>query len=88
MRADPAVVAPVAAAGEGDQDGWNELAERYAPLVWSSCRRTREMDLEGEPMADAVAVGPDILRAELDAEILAGLGADDADPPGGRPHAQ
>ncbi|HEX4257815.1 MAG TPA: hypothetical protein VH089_22165 [Streptosporangiaceae bacterium] len=39
MRDNPAVVALVAAAGEGDQDAWNELVERYAPLVWSICRR-------------------------------------------------
>jgi RNA polymerase sigma factor (sigma-70 family) len=39
MRDDPAVVALVAAAGAGDQGAWNDLVERYAPLVWSICRR-------------------------------------------------
>ncbi len=39
-------------------------------------------------MADAAAAGPDILRAELNAEILAGLGADGADSPRGRAHGQ
>ncbi len=39
-------------------------------------------------MAGAAAVEQDILRAELNAETLAGHGADDADPPGGRAHAR
>jgi RNA polymerase sigma factor (sigma-70 family) len=37
MRDDPLVVALVAKAAEGDQAAWNELVERYAPLVWSIC---------------------------------------------------
>ncbi|GII00998.1 RNA polymerase sigma factor [Planobispora takensis] len=35
----PAVTALVIRAREGDQDAWNELVDRYAPLVWSICRR-------------------------------------------------
>ena len=27
--------------GDGDQDAWNELVERYSPLVWSICLRYR-----------------------------------------------
>lgn len=39
MRDDPSVIALVARAAAGDQSAWNEIVERYAPLVWSVCRR-------------------------------------------------
>jgi len=39
MRDDPSVIALVARAGDGDQEAWNELIERYVPLVWSICAR-------------------------------------------------
>jgi RNA polymerase sigma factor (sigma-70 family) len=39
MRDDPSVIALVARVGDGDQEAWNELVERYAPLVWSICVR-------------------------------------------------
>jgi RNA polymerase sigma factor (sigma-70 family) len=39
MRDDPTVVALVRRAADGDQHAWNELVERYAPLVWAICRR-------------------------------------------------
>jgi RNA polymerase sigma factor (sigma-70 family) len=41
MRDDPSVVALVARAAGSDQDAWNELVERYAPLVWGICTRYR-----------------------------------------------
>jgi RNA polymerase sigma factor (sigma-70 family) len=41
VRDDPFVVALVARAAAGDQRAWNELVERYAPLVWSICARHR-----------------------------------------------
>jgi RNA polymerase sigma factor (sigma-70 family) len=41
MRDDPALIALVARARDGDQHAWNELVERYAPLVWSICHRYR-----------------------------------------------
>jgi RNA polymerase sigma factor (sigma-70 family) len=37
MRDDPSVAALVARVGEGDQAAWNEIVERYVPLVWSIC---------------------------------------------------
>jgi RNA polymerase sigma factor (sigma-70 family) len=37
MRDDPSVAALVARVGDGDQEAWNELVERYSPLVWSIC---------------------------------------------------
>jgi RNA polymerase sigma factor (sigma-70 family) len=39
MRDDPSVVTLVARATDGDQDAWNELVERYVPLVWTICTR-------------------------------------------------
>jgi RNA polymerase sigma factor (sigma-70 family) len=39
VRDDPAVVALVVRAADGDQAAWNEIVERYAPLVWSVCLR-------------------------------------------------
>jgi RNA polymerase sigma factor (sigma-70 family) len=41
MRDDPAVIALVTRVGDGDQEAWDELIERYAPLVWSVCVRYR-----------------------------------------------
>jgi RNA polymerase sigma factor (sigma-70 family) len=41
MRDDPVVVALVARAAGHDQDAWNELVERYSPLVWAICVRYR-----------------------------------------------
>ncbi len=49
MRDDPAVSALVARAHGGDQEAWNELVERYAPLVWSICVRHR---LSGQDIED------------------------------------
>jgi RNA polymerase sigma factor (sigma-70 family) len=39
MRDDPTVVSLVARVQSGDQRAWDEIVERYAPLVWSICRR-------------------------------------------------
>lgn len=41
MRDDPEVIALVTAARDGDVEAWNGLVERYAPLVWSTCRTYR-----------------------------------------------
>ena len=41
MRDDPVVVALVTRAAEGDQAAWNDIVERYAPLVWAICGRYR-----------------------------------------------
>jgi RNA polymerase sigma factor (sigma-70 family) len=41
MSDDSSVGALVARVGDGDQDAWNELIERYIPLVWSICARHR-----------------------------------------------
>jgi RNA polymerase sigma factor (sigma-70 family) len=39
VRDDPVVVALVARAAAGDRSAWNEIVERYGPLVWSICNR-------------------------------------------------
>lgn len=39
MRDDPVVVDLVARARNGDQIAWDRIVDRYAPLVWSVCRR-------------------------------------------------
>jgi RNA polymerase sigma factor (sigma-70 family) len=41
MRDDPSVIALVDRVAGGDHEAWNELIERYAPLVWSICTRYR-----------------------------------------------
>jgi RNA polymerase sigma factor (sigma-70 family) len=39
VRNDPSVVALVTRAAGSDQAAWDELVDRYAPLVWSICVR-------------------------------------------------
>ena len=39
--ADTTVKDLVARAKDGDRQAWNALVERYAPLIWSICRRHR-----------------------------------------------
>jgi RNA polymerase sigma factor (sigma-70 family) len=39
MRDDPSVIALVRRVCDGDHEAWNEIVERYSPLVWSICAR-------------------------------------------------
>jgi RNA polymerase sigma factor (sigma-70 family) len=39
MRDDRTVLDLVARATGGDQEAWNEIVERYVPMVWSICAR-------------------------------------------------
>jgi RNA polymerase sigma factor (sigma-70 family) len=39
VRAGPPVNDLVTRAGKGDKQAWDALVERYAPLIWSICRR-------------------------------------------------
>jgi RNA polymerase sigma factor (sigma-70 family) len=41
MRDDKAVTSLVTRARNGDKHAWDQLVERYAPLVWAICRRHR-----------------------------------------------
>jgi len=51
VRAGPPVNDLMTRAGNGDKQAWDTLVERYAPLIWSICRRHRLSS------ADAVDVG-------------------------------
>ena len=54
MRDGSSVAALVTRARDGDKQAWDALVERYAPLLWSICRRHR---LSG---ADAADVGQSV----------------------------
>ena len=54
VRDDPTVIALVTRARDGDQGAWDEIVERFAPLVWSVCRR------HGLYAADADDVGASV----------------------------
>ena len=41
MRDYPPVTDLVTRARNGDKQAWDELVERYAPLIWSICRQYR-----------------------------------------------
>ena len=41
IRDDPGVTDLVNRARNGDKNAWDALVERYAPLIWSICRRHR-----------------------------------------------
>jgi RNA polymerase sigma factor (sigma-70 family) len=49
-RDDAVVTGLVTRAGNGERQAWDALVERYAPLIWSICRRHR---LEAADAADA-----------------------------------
>jgi RNA polymerase sigma factor (sigma-70 family) len=48
VRDDPTIISLVLRARGGDNTAWNALIERFAPLVWSICRRYRliESDID------------------------------------------
>lgn len=54
VRDDPSVVELVARARTGDQDAWDRIVERYAPLVWSVCRRFRLTGADAEDVGACV----------------------------------
>jgi RNA polymerase sigma factor (sigma-70 family) len=54
MSGDPAVVHLVTRAREGDKGAWDELVERFAPLVWSICRRYRLSRTDSEDVSQGV----------------------------------
>ena len=53
MRDDP-VTSLVITARNGDQQAWDALVERYAPLVWSICRRYRLSGADAQDAGQAV----------------------------------
>ena len=54
MRDDPTVVALVTRAAGSDPAAWNEIVERYAPLVWSICARFQLIGSDREDVAQNV----------------------------------
>jgi RNA polymerase sigma factor (sigma-70 family) len=54
MSGDPTVVLLVTRAREGDKQAWDELVERFAPLVWSICRKFRLSRTDAEDVSQGV----------------------------------
>jgi RNA polymerase sigma factor (sigma-70 family) len=54
MRNDPPVTDLVIRARNGDKQAWDALVERYAPLVWSVCRRYRLSRADAEDVNQSV----------------------------------
>src|SRR5260370_40419673 len=54
MRDDPQVTDLVTRARKGDQQAWDAIVERYAPLIWSICRRYRLSDADAEDVGQIV----------------------------------
>jgi len=54
MRDDPTVTDLVTRARSGDKQAWDEIVERYAPLIWSICRQYRLDDADSEDVGQVV----------------------------------
>ena len=54
MRNDPVVTDLVTRARNGDKRAWDALVERYAPLIWSICRRYRLAGADAEDVGQGV----------------------------------
>ena len=54
MRDDPSVVALVLHAADGDQRAWDEIVERYTPLVYGICTRYRLASHDIEDVGQSV----------------------------------
>jgi len=54
VRAGPPVNDLVTRAGNGDKQAWDTLVERYAPLIWSICRRYRLSNADANDVGQRV----------------------------------
>jgi RNA polymerase sigma factor (sigma-70 family) len=54
VRDDPSVVALVERAAGSDQGAWNDIVDRYAPLVWSICTRFQLNSQDTEDVGQTV----------------------------------
>ena len=54
VRAGPSVNDLVARANRGDKQAWDALVERYAPLIWSICRRHRLSSADADDVGQRV----------------------------------
>ena len=57
MRDDSSAAALVARARDAEKEAWDELIERYAPLIWSICRRYRLSRADADDVAQGVWLG-------------------------------
>jgi RNA polymerase sigma factor (sigma-70 family) len=54
VRAGPSVDDLVTRARKGDKQAWDALVERYAPLIWSICRRHRLTSADADEVGQMV----------------------------------
>jgi RNA polymerase sigma factor (sigma-70 family) len=54
LRDDPSVTDLVTGARDGDVHAWDALVERYAPLIWSICRKYRLGRADAEDVGQSV----------------------------------
>jgi RNA polymerase sigma factor (sigma-70 family) len=54
VRAGPSVDDLVTRARKGDKQAWDVLVERYAPLIWSICRRHRVTSADADDVGQMV----------------------------------
>jgi RNA polymerase sigma factor (sigma-70 family) len=54
VRADQPVAELVGRAAAGEQAAWDRIVDRYAPLVWSICRRYRLTEADAEDVGATV----------------------------------
>jgi RNA polymerase sigma factor (sigma-70 family) len=54
MRDDPAVTGLVTRAANGQEQAWDALVERYAPLIWSMCRKHRLGNADADDVGQRV----------------------------------
>lgn len=57
MRNDPAIVDLVRRARSGDQAAWDEIVERFAPLVWAICMRHRLSTADADDVGQSLWLG-------------------------------
>ena len=57
MRNDPVIVDLVRRARAGDQGAWDEIVERFAPLVWAICMRHRLSSADADDVGQTLWLG-------------------------------
>jgi RNA polymerase sigma factor (sigma-70 family) len=57
MRDDPVIVDLVLRARAGDQRAWDEIVERFAPLVWGICMRHRLSPADADDVGQSLWLG-------------------------------
>jgi RNA polymerase sigma factor (sigma-70 family) len=57
MRSDPVIVELVRRARAGDQRAWDEIVERFSPLVWGICRRHRLSPTDADDVGQSLWLG-------------------------------